>query len=93
VTGQQIVLSARARRDRREATGWWRQEGGAPLALRWVAAVKQALRSMGVQPNAGSPRYAIDLPIDRMRCWPVSPDLQSRTQTPVRSRSRTPRSA
>lgn len=71
MTGKRVVLSARARRDLREATGWYRQEGGGPLALRWVAAVKQALGHIGVHPNAGSPRYAIELQIEGMRCWPV----------------------
>lgn len=71
MTRKRIVLSARARRDLREATGWYRQEGGERLALRWVAAVKLALGHIGAHPNAGLPCYAIELQIEGMRCWPI----------------------
>jgi toxin ParE1/3/4 len=72
VTAKRVVLTAQARRDIREATTWYRKEGGKQLARRWVAAVEDALRHIGTHPKTGSARYAVQLKMDDLRFWPVS---------------------
>ncbi len=71
MTPTRVTLSAKARQDLRQATAWYRKEGGSGLAQRWVAAVQGALRHIGSYPKAGSTPYAAELNLDGLRCWPV----------------------
>ncbi|MFN3717086.1 MAG: type II toxin-antitoxin system RelE/ParE family toxin [Thiobacillus sp.] len=41
------------------------------LALRFVAAVEQAFRHIQRHPSTGSPRYAQELDLPGLRCWPL----------------------
>lgn len=71
MTGKRVILSARCGSDIRQVTAWYRQQGGAELARRWVAAVESALRHIGTYPQSGASRYGIELKMDDLRCWPV----------------------
>ena len=68
---RRVVLTTQARRDIRQATAWYRTEGGALLARRWVDAVEAALRHIGAPPLTGSTRYAVQLTLDALRFWPI----------------------
>lgn len=68
---RRVVLTTQARRDIRQATAWYRKEGGAPLAQRWVDAVEAALRHIGAHPLTGSTRYAVQLTLDALRFWSI----------------------
>lgn len=72
MTDKRVVLSAQARRDIRQITAWYREEGGTPLALQWVAAMEDGLRYIGAHPKAGSPRYATTLQLGDLRFFPVN---------------------
>lgn len=72
MTAKRVILTAQARRDLRQATAWYRQEGGAPLARRWVVAVEGALRHIGSHPKTGATRYAMQLKLDELRTWPIN---------------------
>ncbi len=72
MTAKRVVLTAQARREVRLSTAWYKQEGGVPLARRWVGAVEAALRHIGAHPQAGFTRHAIELKLDGLRCWPIN---------------------
>ena len=71
MTEKRVVLTAQAKSDVRKATGWYRTEGGALLARRWVGAMEAALRHIGTHPLTGSTRYAVQLTLDGLRFWPI----------------------
>lgn len=71
MTAKRIVLSPQARRDVRQATAWYREEGGSALAQSWAAALEDALVHIGANPKIGSTRYAVLLKLDELRCWPM----------------------
>lgn len=72
MTVKRVVLTEQARRDVRQATAWYRKEGGTTLALRWAAAVEAALRHIGTHPQTGIARYAALLKLDALRFWPIA---------------------
>ena len=69
--GKRVVPSARTRQDIRHITAWYRQQGGAGLALRWNDAIKSALQHIGAHPKTGFTHYASELRLEGLRCWPV----------------------
>jgi toxin ParE1/3/4 len=54
------------------ALAYYLSEAGADVAERFVAAVERAIVSIGRTPRSGSLRFAYDLEIPDMRCWPVT---------------------
>lgn len=60
-------------RDVDEALGFYLEEGGEDVALRFVDALERAYSHIGRQPASGSPRYAHELDIPGLRSWPVTP--------------------
>lgn len=69
---KRVVLTEHARREVRQTTAWYRKEGGTALAKRWAAALEDALRHIGVHPQTGITRYAVQLKLDDLRFWPVN---------------------
>ncbi len=59
-----------ADRDVAEAIDHYLAESPA-LALRFVDALEQATRHIQKHPATGSPRYAHELDIPGLRCWPL----------------------
>lgn len=72
MSAKRVVLTEQARRDVRQITAWYRKEGGAALAQRWVAAMEDALRHIGAHPQTGVTRYAVQLKLDDLRFWSAS---------------------
>lgn len=66
-----VYLTAQARREVRQTTDWYKKEGGAILARRWVAAVEDALGHISAHAKTGSTRYSVALTLDRLRFWPI----------------------
>lgn len=66
-----VVPRQLAERDIEEAIGHYLEEGGARLALRFIAALETGFRPLGAQPAAGSPRYAPELGLPGLRFWPL----------------------
>ena len=71
MSAKPVVLLAQARHDFRHSTAWYRKEGGAPLALRWVSSVETVIQHIGAHPQAGSTRYAEQLKLRDLRFWPL----------------------
>lgn len=68
---KRVALTAQARREVRQTTAWYKNEGETILARRWVAAVEDAVRHIETRSKTGSTRYAVALKLDRLRFWPV----------------------
>jgi toxin ParE1/3/4 len=68
---KRCVLRPLARQDRRGEVRYYRDEAGAVVAARLVAALKKALQTLEQQPAIGSPVLARELGIPEMRTWLV----------------------
>ena len=66
-----VVLRERARRDIDEAVEHYLAEAGPAVALAFIHALEDAIRRIGEQPAAGSPRYAHELDIPGLRFRPT----------------------
>ena len=70
--GRPVIPRQRALRDIEEAVAWYLGEDAAPAALGFIDAVEQAFERLGRNPAAGSPRYALELNLPGLRCWPLA---------------------
>ncbi len=69
---KRVAVRQAAARDIDEALGHYLQEGGAPLAARFVAALEEAYRHIRRFPATGALRYAAELGITGLRFWPLN---------------------
>jgi len=67
VSGKPVALREHARRDIDEAIGYYPTEAGSAVALTFINALEETLRSIGQMPAIGSPRYAHELDIPGLR--------------------------
>ncbi len=72
MSGKPAELLPQAERDLKEATVWYREQGGEALAVKWADQASTALRHVGAHPRTGSTRYAHALNIGGLRFWPVN---------------------
>ena len=68
---KRAVLRARADQDVQEAIDFYLGEGAQAAALKFVDALEQALRDIEHHPAIGSTRYAHELDLPGLRCWPL----------------------
>jgi toxin ParE1/3/4 len=54
------------------ALGYYVQEAGTAVAQRFVTALERATDSIAKNPRSGSLRFAYELEIPDLRCWPLS---------------------
>lgn len=66
-----VVLREVATQDVDEGLAHYFGEGGESLALAFIDAVEAAFRHIGAHPASGSQRYAIELALPDVRCWPL----------------------
>ncbi len=66
------VLRERADHDVQEAVDYYLGEGAQQAASGFVDAFEQALRHIELHPATGSPRYAHELDLPGLRCWPLT---------------------
>jgi len=71
VSSKPVVRRASADQDLLEAVEYYLQDAGDEVALRFVDAVEKAFRHIARHPASGSPRYALELELPGVRCWPV----------------------
>ena len=71
MSGKPVVLRERAQSDIDEAVEHYLAEAGPSVALAFIDALEDALRRIGEQPAAGSPRYAHELDIPGLRFRPM----------------------
>lgn len=77
MSAKRVALRRPAAKSIDRAVEHYLQEGGAALALRFIAALEKAYRHIRRYPATGSLRYAADLDIPGLRFWPLDkyPDL------------------
>jgi toxin ParE1/3/4 len=66
-----VVPRAQAQRDIEDAIAYYLAEGSEQAAMGFVDAIEQALAHIGRHPDTGSPRYAHELNLPGLRCWPL----------------------
>jgi len=66
-----VVPRALARRDIEDAIAYYLAEGSEQAAMGFVDAIEQAFAHIGRHPATGSPRYAHELNLPGLRCWPL----------------------
>ncbi|MGF1548620.1 MAG: type II toxin-antitoxin system RelE/ParE family toxin [Thiotrichales bacterium] len=66
-----VVPRAQARRDIEDAIAYYVAEGSEQAAIGFVDAIEQAFTHIGRHPATGSPRYAHELNLPGLRCWPL----------------------
>lgn len=67
-----VILLPLAEQDVKQATVQYHDKAGDALALRFVQSFLNALRFIGEQPGAGSPRYASLLNLPSLRFWQMN---------------------
>lgn len=67
-----VVPRLRAIDDVDEAIAWYLAEGSPKAALGFIAALERAYAQIGRHPGTGSPRYAQELALPGLRCWPLA---------------------
>jgi toxin ParE1/3/4 len=67
-----VIPREQAVRDAADAVAHYLHEGAGPAALGFIDALATAYAHIGRQPAAGSPRYAHELNLPGLRCWPTS---------------------
>ena len=68
---KRVVPRAIARRDIDAAVGHYLSAAGEKTALRFIDALERAYRHISSHPASGSPRYAHELDLPEIRCWPL----------------------
>lgn len=71
MTGKIVVPRERALHDIDEAIAYYLAEAGQKVALRLIDALEWAFRHISTYPGSGSPRYALELDLPELRCWPL----------------------
>lgn len=66
-----VVPRAQAQRDIEDAIAYYLAEGSEQAAMGFVDAIEQAFAHIGRHPATGSPRYAHELNLPGLRCWPL----------------------
>ena len=72
-----VIPRQQANRDIDDAIAFYLGEGAQQAALDFIDALEQAYNHIGRGPASGSPRYAHELNLPGLRCWPLNrfPDL------------------
>lgn len=66
-----VIPRTRALQDIDEALDHYCAEGGQNVALGFIDALEQAYGLIALHPEAGSPRFAHELNLPGLRCWPL----------------------
>ena len=66
-----VIPRELASRDVEEAIEHYRGEGAEQAALGFIDALEQAYAHISRHPATGSPRYAHELNLPGLRCWPL----------------------
>jgi toxin ParE1/3/4 len=66
-----VQLRRRAADDINAALDHYRRQAGRAVAVRFVNALERALNHVARHPHNGSLRFAYELGIPELRCWPI----------------------
>lgn len=67
-----VVPREQASRDVDEAIEYYLSESAVQAALGFIESLEQAYTHIGSNPATGSPRYAHELNLPGLRCWPLT---------------------
>lgn len=67
-----VIPRSLARQDVEAAVAHYLHEGQASAAMAFIDALETAFTQLRRHPQAGSPRYAIELDIPGLRSWPIA---------------------
>lgn len=68
-----VIPRQKARRDVDAAVAYYLDADEPDVAREFIAALQRAYEHLSRFPASGSPRYAVELGLPGLRCWPVSP--------------------
>lgn len=71
MSARPVVPRRQAQRDIDDAVDYYLAEGAGPAALALIDALEQAFGYLGRHPGIGSLRYAHELDLPGLRCWPL----------------------
>jgi len=71
VSDKPVVPRERAVQDANEAVDHYLTEAGPEVALGFIDALERAYGHIARHPATGSPRYAHELGLPGLRCWPL----------------------
>jgi toxin ParE1/3/4 len=66
-----VIPRALAQQDVEEAIGYYVSQQAASAALGFIDALEQGYAHIARHPATGSPRYAHELDLPGLRCWPL----------------------
>ncbi|MBK8727035.1 MAG: type II toxin-antitoxin system RelE/ParE family toxin [Holophagaceae bacterium] len=66
-----VIPRTRALQDIEEALDHYLAEGGQDVALGFIDALEQVYGLIALHPEGGSPRFAHELNLPGLRCWPL----------------------
>jgi toxin ParE1/3/4 len=72
VNPKPVIPREQARRDVDDAIAFYLHEGAEAAALGFIDALQEAYVHIGLLPTSGSPRYAHELNLPGLRCWPLN---------------------
>lgn len=67
-----VIPRLHAQRDIDEAVEYYLGQSAVQAALGFIDALEQAFGHLGRHPASGSPRYAHELDLPGLRCWPLT---------------------
>lgn len=68
---KRVCRREQADRDIEEAIGFYLEQAAPDAALKFVDALERAIGHIARHPPTGSPRYAHELGLAGLRCWPL----------------------
>jgi toxin ParE1/3/4 len=71
VSVRPVSLRLQAQRDIDDAVDYYLEQGAGPAALALIDGLEQAFVHLGRHPAIGSLRYAHELNLPGLRCWPL----------------------
>ena len=72
MSAKPVVPKERARRDVEESVEHYLEHHAEAAAAGFIDALEHAYRHIGRHPASGSPRFATELMIPGLQCWPLS---------------------
>jgi toxin ParE1/3/4 len=72
-TAKPVRVAQQAQADIDQAIALYLQDAGEATTLRFLDALEDAFALLAHNPGLGSPRYATELQLPGVRCWPLRP--------------------
>lgn len=72
MTTKPVIPRSLANQDIDDAVAYYLSEGAEQAALSFIAALEKAYAHIGRHPASGASRYAHELDIPELRCWPLA---------------------